>query len=93
MEREADYNAYYLAQLKEILSNPAYGNEGKFAEVWMDGARGEGAQKVNYEFEKWFETIRDLQGDCLIFQQKAPASAGLAMKEGMQVIHCGKGES
>ena len=33
----------------------------------MDGARGEGAQKVNYEFEKWFETIRELQGDCLIF--------------------------
>ena len=67
VDREADYNAYYLAQLKEILSNPAYGNAGKFAEVWMDGARGEGAQKVNYEFEKWFETIRDLQGDCLIF--------------------------
>lgn len=67
VDREADYNAYYLAQLKEILSNPNYGNAGKFAEVWMDGARGEGAQKVNYEFEKWFETIRDLQGDCLIF--------------------------
>ena len=67
VDREADYNAYYLAQLKEILSNPAYGNAGKFAEVWMDGARGEGAQKVNYEFETWFETIRDLQGDCLIF--------------------------
>ena len=56
VDREADYNAYYLAQLKETLSNPAYGNAGKFAEVWMDGARGEGAQKVNYEFEKWFET-------------------------------------
>ena len=67
VDREADYNAYYLAQLKEILSNPAYGNVGKFAEVWMDGARGEGAQKVNYEFVTWFETIRDLQGDCLIF--------------------------
>ena len=67
VDREAGYNAYYLAQLKEILSNPAYGNAGKFAEVWMDGARGEGAQKVNYEFETWFETIRDLQGDCLIF--------------------------
>ena len=50
VEREVDYNAYYLAQLKEILSNSAYGNGGKFAEVWMDGARGEGAQKVNYEF-------------------------------------------
>ena len=45
VEREADYNAYYLAQLKEILSNPAYGNAGKFAEVWMDGARGEGSAK------------------------------------------------
>ena len=31
-------------QLEEILSNPAYGNAGKFAEVWMDGARGEGAK-------------------------------------------------
>ena len=39
VDREADYNAYYLAQLKEILSNPAYGNAGKFTEVWMDGAR------------------------------------------------------
>ena len=28
----------YLAQLKEILSNPAYGNGEQFAEVWMDGA-------------------------------------------------------
>ena len=58
---KADYNAYYLAQLKEILSNPNYGNAGKFAEVWMDGARGEGAQKVNYEFEnglKPFVTCR-----------------------------------
>lgn len=70
VDREADYNAYYLAQLKEILSNPNYGNAGKFAEVWMDGARGEGAQQVNYEFEKWFETIRDLQGDCLIFSNR-----------------------
>ena len=35
VDREADYNAYYLAQLKEILSNPAYGNVGKFAEVCM----------------------------------------------------------
>ncbi len=67
MWTEADYDAYYLAQLKEILSNPAYGNVGKFTEVWMDGGR---AQKVNYNFETWFETIRDLQGDCLISQLK-----------------------
>lgn len=82
VEREADYNAYYLAQLKEILSNPAYGNEGKFAEVWMDGARGEGAQKVNYEFEKWFEIIHELQGDCLIFSTEGTSIRWIGNERG-----------
>ena len=82
VDREADYNAYYLAQLKEILSNPDYGNAGKFAEVWMDGARGEGAQKVNYEFETWFETIRDLQGDCLIFSTEATSIRWIGNERG-----------
>ena len=82
VELEADYNAYYLAQLKEILSNPAYGNAGKFAEVWMDGARGEGAQKVNYEFEKWFETIRELQGDCLIFSTEGTSIRWIGNERG-----------
>ena len=82
VEREADYNAYYLAQLKEILSNPSYGNGGKFAEVWMDGARGEGAQKVNYEFEKWFETIRELQGDCLIFSTEGTSIRWIGNERG-----------
>ncbi len=82
VDREADYNAYYLAQLKEILSNPAYGNAGKFAEVWMDGARGEGAQKVNYEFETWFETIRDLQGDCLIFSTEGTSIRWIGNERG-----------
>ncbi len=82
VDREADYNAYYLAQLKEILSNPAYGNAGKFSEVWMDGARGEGAQKVNYEFETWFETIRDLQGDCLIFSTEGTSIRWIGNERG-----------
>lgn len=82
VDREADYNAYYLAQLKEILPNPAYGNAGKFAEVWMDGARGEGAQKVNYEFETWFETIRDLQGDCLIFSTEGTSIRWIGNERG-----------
>ena len=82
VDREADYNAYYLAQLKEILSNPAYGNAGKFTEVWMDGARGEGAQKVNYKFETWFETIRDLQGDCLIFSTEGTSIRWIGNERG-----------
>ena len=51
MEREANYNAYYLAQLKEILSNPAYGNGGNLLRSGWMVPEGEGAQKVNYEFE------------------------------------------
>ena len=82
VDREADYNAYYLAQLREILSNPQYGNAGKFAEVWMDGARGEGAQQVNYEFETWFETIRDLQGDCLIFSTEGTSIRWIGNERG-----------
>ena len=82
VDREADYNAYYLAQLKEILSNSAYGNAGKFSEVWMDGARGEGAQKVNYEFETWFETIRDLQDDCLIFSTEGTSIRWIGNERG-----------
>ena len=82
VDREGDYNAYYLAQLKEILSNPAYGNAGKFSEVWMDGARGEGAQQVNYEFETWFGTIRDLQGDCLIFSTEGTSIRWIGNERG-----------
>lgn len=82
VDREADYNAYYLAQLKEILSNPNYGNAGKFAEVWMDGARGEGGQQVNYEFETWFETIRNLQGDCLIFSTEGTSIRWIGNERG-----------
>ena len=65
------YNEYYQQQLEEILSNPLYGNKGKFVEIWMDGARGEGAQKLTYDFEAWFETIRRYQKDAVIFSTEA----------------------
>lgn len=67
VDTEDQYNEYYLNQLKEILEDPKYGNKGKFVEVWMDGARGDGAQKVTYTFDKWFEAIRKAQGDIAIF--------------------------
>ena len=67
VDTEDQYNEYYLNQLKEILEDPKYGNKGKFVEVWMDGARGDGAQKVTYTFDKWFDAIRKAQGDIAIF--------------------------
>ena len=57
-----DYNDFYNAQLEEILSNPIYGNDGHFVEVWMDGAKGSGANAQDYDFQRWFATIQKYEG-------------------------------
>ena len=57
-----DYNDYYNSQLEEILSNPIYGNDGHFVEVWMDGAKGSGANAQDYDFQRWFTTIQKYEG-------------------------------
>lgn len=73
-----DYNEFYNNQLTEILSNDKYGNNGKFVEVWMDGAKGSGANAQEYEFKKWFDTIQKYEGkaagrdaDCMLFGAEA----------------------
>ena len=69
-----DYNDYYNNQLTEILSNDKYGNNGHFVEVWMDGAKGSGANAQEYDFTRWFNTIQTYEGkaahydaDCMLF--------------------------
>ncbi|MBP2621940.1 alpha-L-fucosidase [Streptococcus panodentis] len=71
VETQEAYNHYYLQQLKEILANPLYGNKGKFVEVWMDGARGEGAQKLVYDYPAWLAAIAEAQSDALVFSTEA----------------------
>lgn len=73
-----DYNEFYNNQLEEILGNPKYGNDGHFVEVWMDGAKGSGANAQEYDFKKWFKTIQDNEGkaagydaDCMLFGAEA----------------------
>lgn len=73
-----DYNEYYNNQLEEILSSPKYGNNGHFVEVWMDGAKGSGANAQEYDFKKWFDTIQKYEGvkagyesDCMLFGANA----------------------
>ena len=73
-----DYNVFYNNQLEEILGNPKYGNDGHFVEVWMDGAKGSGANAQEYDFKKWFKTIQDNEGkaagydaDCMLFGAEA----------------------
>lgn len=76
-----DYNDYYDNQLKEILSNPKYGNKGRFVEIWMDGAKGSGFDEQEYDFLRWFNTIQKYQGkeagydaDCMLFGAEAYTS-------------------
>lgn len=73
-----DYNDYYNNQLEEILGNDKYGNDGHFVEVWMDGAKGSGANAQEYDFQRWFATIQRNEGqeagyddDCMLFGAEA----------------------
>ena len=73
-----DYNDYYNNQLQEILGNDKYGNDGHFVEVWMDGAKGSGANSQEYDFQRWFATIQANEGieagydaDCMLFGAQA----------------------
>lgn len=76
-EDALDYNEYYDNQLKEILGNDKYGNNGHFKEVWMDGAKdtNDKSNAQDYDFQRWFKTIQQYEGkasgkyedDCLLF--------------------------
>ena len=73
-----DYNEHYNNQLREILGNEKYGNNGHFVEVWMDGAKGSGANAQEYDFQTWFATIQAYEGkeagyddDCMLFGAQA----------------------
>lgn len=57
------YNRYYVAQLTELLTR-----YGPVAEVWFDGANGEGpnGKKQEYDWAEYYRTIRRLQPQALI---------------------------
>lgn len=57
------YNDYFVNQLEELLTN-----YGPIAEVWFDGACGEGpnGKKQKYDFERYYQTIRRLQPNAVI---------------------------
>lgn len=61
------YNEFYANQLRELLTN-----YGPIAEVWFDGAKGEDAQDMTYDFERWWSMVRELQPDALIFSDEGP---------------------
>ncbi|MDP4098143.1 alpha-L-fucosidase [Paenibacillus sp. P96] len=58
-----NYDDFYVNQLTELLTN--YGEIGC---VWLDGANGEGpnGKKQYYDWDRYYETIRRLQPQCVI---------------------------
>lgn len=90
---EKDYNKYYKDQLEEILSNPKYGNKGKFVEVWMDGAKGSGAGYQNIILKIGLLPFKDTKGKvlmvemltvCCLERKHTPPFVGLEMSMGLR---------
>lgn len=63
----AAYNDYYKAQLRELLTN-----YGPVAEVWFDGAKGENAKDMTYDFAGYWALVRQLQPQAVMFSDVGP---------------------
>ncbi len=63
------YNDFYIAQLTELLTR-----YGPIAEVWFDGANGEGpnGRKQVYDWPRIWATVRSLQPNAVIFSDAGP---------------------
>jgi alpha-L-fucosidase len=64
------YNVHFCDQLRELLSN-----YGPIAEVWFDGACGEGpnGKKQVYDWPAYYKVIRELQPNAIIWSQDGDA--------------------
>ena len=63
----ASYNDFYKAQLRELLTN-----YGEVSEVWFDGAKGENAKEMTYDFDGYWAVVRALQPGAVMFSDVGP---------------------
>jgi len=74
-----EYNKYYLNQLTELLTN-----YGPIAEVWFDGACGEGpnGKRQKYDFEAYWALVHKLQPDAVMFSDAGPEVRWIGNEQG-----------
>lgn len=64
---EDAYNTFYLGQLHELLTR-----YGPLHEVWFDGAKGEDAKDMDYDFDAFWAMVRQHQPDAVLFSDAGP---------------------
>ena len=91
-----DYNDFYMGQLRELLGNPKYGNNGKFVEVWMDGAKGSGVTQPYYFTsayveegkDNWRDVIKGFDPDIVLFAPFGDEVRWNGTESGMSGVPC-----
>jgi alpha-L-fucosidase len=61
------YNTYYKNQLRELLTS-----YGEVSEVWFDGAKGQNAKNMEYDFPGFWSLVRELQPKAVMFSDAGP---------------------
>jgi alpha-L-fucosidase len=74
------YNDLYCDQLTELLTN-----YGEMAEVWFDGANGEGpnGKKQQYDWPRFWSLVRRLQPKAVMFSDAGPDVRWIGNERGL----------
>lgn len=64
---EDTYNQFYTGQLRELLTQ-----YGTLSEIWFDGAKGEDAKDMTYNFDAYWSMVRQLQPGAVLFSDEGP---------------------
>ena len=75
-----EYNAYFAAQLRDVLTS-----YGKVFEVWFDGACGEGpdGRRQTYDWKRFVGVVRECQPDAVIFSDAGPDTRWVGNESGV----------
>ena len=72
------YDIYYKNQLRELLTN-----YGEVAEVWFDGAKGKNAKNMEYDFAGYWDLVREMQPEAVIFSDVGPDVRWVGNEKGL----------